>query len=47
MNQSKKVSMGFRLSPEAVSLIRKLAEDNGVSQVAVVEMAIRKFAKSS
>lgn len=46
-NQSKKTSVGFRLTPEAVSLIRQLASDNGISQAAVIEMAVRKLAKSS
>jgi predicted transcriptional regulator len=35
----------FRLSPEALSLIRELAEKLGVSQAAVLEMAVRKMAK--
>ncbi len=35
----------FRLSAEALSLIREMSEKLGVSQAAVLEMALRKMAK--
>jgi hypothetical protein len=40
-----KQSRNFRLSPEALALIRELAERLGVSQAAILEMAVREFAK--
>ncbi len=35
----------FRLSPTALTLIRKLSEMLGISQASVVEMAVRKLAE--
>lgn len=40
-----KESVGFRLTPEAIALIKKLAKKLGVSQADIVEMAIRKKAE--
>jgi predicted transcriptional regulator len=40
-----KQRMSFRLSDEAVSLLDKLAQANGISMTAVLEMAIRQAAK--
>jgi hypothetical protein len=36
----------FRLSPEALALIKQLAEALGLSQAAVLELAIRRLARS-
>ncbi len=36
----------FRLSPEAEKLLRSLAEDLGVGQTSVLEMAIRQMAET-
>jgi hypothetical protein len=36
---------GFRLSPEAMALLEALAEANGISKTAVLELAIRDTAK--
>lgn len=41
-----KESISFRLSPEAIELIKALAKKLGVSQAAVMEIAIRKLAES-
>jgi len=35
----------FRLSDEAQKLLKEMAETNGISQAAVIEIAIREFAK--
>lgn len=40
-----KQRMSFRLSDEAVSLLDRLAQANGISMTAVLEMAIRQAAK--
>lgn len=40
-----KVSRNFRLSPEALELIRELSEQLGLSQAAVLELAVRKLAE--
>lgn len=40
-----KNATSFRLSEEALHLIKLLAESKGVSQAAVIEMAIRDMAK--
>jgi predicted transcriptional regulator len=39
-----KTSTSIRLSPEGVRLLRELAEKLGVSQSAVMELAIREMA---
>jgi predicted transcriptional regulator len=36
-----------RLTPEALRLLKELAKKLGVSQAAIMEMAIRKFAERS
>lgn len=43
--QVAKEPTSFRLSGEALSLIRELAERLGLSQAAVVEMAVRLLAE--
>jgi len=43
---SKKQPTSLRLSPEAKSLLVELAKKLGVTQAAIVEMAIRRYAKS-
>ncbi len=40
-----KTSTSFRLSREALVLIRKLAEDNAISQAAVIEISVRRFSE--
>jgi predicted transcriptional regulator len=40
-----KQRMSFRLSDEAVSLLERLAQANGISMTAILEMAIRQTAK--
>lgn len=42
---TKKVSTSIRLSPEAIQLLKILAKKLGVSQAAIIEMSIRKFAQ--
>jgi hypothetical protein len=39
------VSSNYRLTAEAVRLIRALSDVNGISQTAVVEIAVRLMAK--
>jgi hypothetical protein len=43
MKKHKKVACGFRLSPEAIEIVKELADRLGVSQAAVVELALRKM----
>ena len=40
-----KQAISFRLTPEAIALIKELAKKLGVSQADIIEMAVRKFAK--
>lgn len=40
-----KLSRNFRLSPEALELIKELSGALGVSQAAVVEIAVRRLAR--
>ena len=40
-----KEPISFRLTPEAIRLIQELAKKLGVSQAAVLEMAVRKLAE--
>lgn len=35
----------FRLSPEALALIREMAEKMGLSQASVLELAVRKLSE--
>ena len=42
-----KTAMSFRFTKEAVTAIRKIADQLGVSQTAVLEMAVRKFHQPS
>ena len=44
-NKRMKNSTSFRLSEEAIRLIKLLAEEKGVSQAAIIEMALREMAK--
>lgn len=41
-----KEAISFRLTPEAIALIKELAKKLGVSQADIVEMAVRKLAKA-
>ena len=41
-----KYPTSFRLSKDALALLRSCAKKLGISQVAVLEMAIREFVKS-
>jgi hypothetical protein len=43
---SMKLRTGFRLSHDAMALLEALAEANGISKTAVVELAIRDTAKN-
>jgi hypothetical protein len=40
-----KEPISFRLTPEAIRLIKEMAKRLGVSQAAVVELAVRKLAE--
>jgi predicted DNA-binding protein len=40
-----KQAISFRLSPEAIELIKELAKKLGVSQADIIELAVRKLAK--
>ena len=40
-----KQAVSFRLSPEAIVIIKELAKNLGVSQADILEMAVRKFAQ--
>ncbi|MHB8848579.1 MAG: ribbon-helix-helix protein, CopG family [Burkholderiales bacterium] len=40
-----KIHISFRLSEEAIRLIKLLAEKKGVSQASIIELAIREMAK--
>jgi hypothetical protein len=40
-----KESVSFRLTPEAIAIIKELAKKLGVSQADIVEMAVRKLEK--
>lgn len=42
----KKEATSFRLTPEAIRIIHSLAKELGISQADVVELAVRKLAKS-
>lgn len=45
MPQGHKSSTTFRLTPEALTLLKALAADLGISQAGVIEMIIRKAAR--
>lgn len=40
-----KKATNFRLTPEALALILRIAEKLGVSQASVIEMAVRELAR--
>ena len=40
-----KIHISFRLSEEAIRLLKLLAEEKGVSQAAIIEIALREMAK--
>ncbi len=44
-NRSTKKSVGVRLTDEAVQLLRTMAQDKGLSQTGVLELAIREKAE--
>ena len=43
-NRSTKKAVGIRITQDAVTLLKGLAEKNGLSQVGVIELAIREKA---
>ncbi len=43
--EKEKRTTSLRLTPEAKRLLQTLAKKLGVTQAAIIEMAIRKFAK--
>ena len=45
MEQNKKKATSFRLSDNARQLLNKIANSLGISKTAVIELAIRKYAK--
>ncbi len=40
-----KINASFRISPDALRLMKAMAETKGISQTAVVEIALRDLAK--
>ena len=44
-NRSVKKPVGMRLSEDAVSLLKTMADKTGISQTGIVELAIREKAK--
>lgn len=44
--KKQKTNTSVRLSPEADRLLKELAKKLGVSQSAIIELAIRKYAES-
>ena len=46
MLMANKEATSFRLTPEAIALIKKLARHLGVSQTDIIELAIRKLAQN-
>ena len=40
-----KIAISFRLSPEAIDLIKELARSLGVSQADIIELAVRRLQK--
>lgn len=45
LSMRNKNSTSFRLSPEAIEIIKELAKKLGVSQADIVELAVRKLLK--
>ena len=45
-NDEMKHSTSFRLTPEALATLKQLADSFGISQAAVLEIAIRQMAKA-
>lgn len=43
MKKQKKVACGFRLTPQAIDIVKELADKLGVSQSSVVELALRRM----
>ena len=41
-----KTIKNFRLTDEAIELLEKLSGERGISQAAVIEQAVREFARS-
>ncbi len=44
-NMVMKIHISFRLSEDAIRLLKLLAEKKGVSQASIIELAIREMAK--
>lgn len=45
IDMANKEAISFRLTPEAIAIIKELAKKLGVSQADVIEMAVRKLEK--
>ena len=45
MKRKAEKQTSLRLTPEAMTLLKELAKNLGVTQTAIIEMAIREFAK--
>lgn len=46
-DEGKKIRVSFRITPEALQLLDEMSEGRGVSNTAVLEQAIRVYAKGS
>lgn len=44
-NRTMKTHISFRLTEEAIRLLKLLAENKGISQAAIIEIALREMAK--
>jgi predicted transcriptional regulator len=42
-----KISVSVRLTPSATQILKELAQRLGISQAAVIELALRKFEKEN
>jgi predicted transcriptional regulator len=42
-----KISVSVRLTPSATQILKELAQRLGISQAAVIELALRKFAREN
>jgi predicted transcriptional regulator len=42
-----KISVSVRLTPQALQILKELAQQLGVSQAAIIEIALRKFEKEN
>ena len=44
--EKRNIPTSFRLSEEAVRLIKQMADQTGLSQAAIIELAVRELSKS-